>query len=69
MFRRGITAIGGRMIPSQFSLCETNFGCMDIWEINPEGLGLFWMKASATYGEIILTEGLHDWEVSRPCPF
>jgi hypothetical protein len=28
--------------------------------LNPEELGMLWLKASATWG-IILAEGLHDW--------
>jgi hypothetical protein len=33
---------------------------MDVWELNPEGLGSLWLMASVTCGEIILAEGLHD---------
>jgi hypothetical protein len=37
------------------------FGWMDVWELNSEGLGSLRLKASATWGAIILAEGLHDW--------
>jgi hypothetical protein len=33
---------------------------MDVWELNPEGLGSLWQIAPATWGEIILPEGLND---------
>jgi hypothetical protein len=40
-------------------------GWMDIWELNPEGLGSLWLIAFAICGEdfvgIILVEGFHDW--------
>jgi hypothetical protein len=34
---------------------------MAFWELNPEVLGSLWVMASATWGEITLAEGLHDW--------
>jgi hypothetical protein len=34
---------------------------MDVWELNPEGLGSLWLRTSATWGGIILAYGLHDW--------
>jgi hypothetical protein len=45
----------------QLVLYEKNFGSMGVWELNKEGLGSLWLMASATWGEITLTEGLHDW--------
>jgi hypothetical protein len=33
---------------------------MDVWKLNPEGLGSLWLMAYATWGEIILAEGLYD---------
>jgi hypothetical protein len=38
----------------QLVLYENNFGWMDVCELNPEELGLLWLMASATWGEIIL---------------
>jgi hypothetical protein len=46
----------------QLVLCERNFGWMDVWELNPEGLGSHWLMASATWWwGVNLAEGLHDW--------
>jgi hypothetical protein len=33
---------------------------MVLWGLNPELLGLLWLMASATWGEITSAEGLHD---------
>jgi hypothetical protein len=50
------------MIPSgNLSFMKWNFSWMDVWELNPEVLGLLWLMASATWGKITLTEDLHDW--------
>jgi hypothetical protein len=38
-----------------------NFGWMDVWDLNPEGLGSLWLTTSVIWGEIILAEGLNDW--------
>jgi hypothetical protein len=42
-------------------LCEKDFGYMAPWELNTEVLGSLWLMASATWGEITLAEGIHDW--------
>jgi hypothetical protein len=34
---------------------------MAFWEMNPEVLGLLWLMASATRGEITFAEDLRDW--------
>jgi hypothetical protein len=33
----------------QFILREKDLGFMVVWELNPEGLGSFWLKACATW--------------------
>jgi hypothetical protein len=30
-------------------------------EVESRGMGSLWLKASATWGRIILPKGLHDW--------
>jgi hypothetical protein len=42
--RAGVT--GERGLPSG-SLCfaKSNFGSVDVWELNPEGLGPLWLRA------------------------
>jgi hypothetical protein len=51
MFRLGAIAHDGRMIPSgNLPFSEKNFGCTDVWELNTQGLGSLWLKASATWG-------------------
>jgi hypothetical protein len=44
----------------QFVHHKNNFGWMDVWELNPEGMGLLCLKASVTWEEVILVESLHD---------
>jgi hypothetical protein len=34
----------------QFVLQENNFGWMDVWKLNAERLGSYWLKAFATGG-------------------
>jgi hypothetical protein len=38
------------------------FGCVDIWELNPERLASLCLKASETVGVTIFAQNLHDWE-------
>jgi hypothetical protein len=45
----------------QFFLYENNFCWMEVWELNPERIGLISLKASATWWRTILALGLHDW--------
>jgi hypothetical protein len=33
---------------------------VDVWDFNPDVLGSLLLKASATWGAIILAEGRHD---------
>jgi hypothetical protein len=35
---------------TEFVLCEENFGWIDVWKLNPEGLGSLGLKAFATWG-------------------
>jgi hypothetical protein len=53
MFTLGAIANGWRLIPSgKFPLGKKkNFGWMDVWGLNREGLGSLWLIASATLGE------------------
>jgi hypothetical protein len=47
--RLGAVAAGGKMIPSgSLSFCEKDFGWMDVWELNPEGMISLLLKAVAT---------------------
>jgi hypothetical protein len=40
-----------------------DFGCITLWELNPEVLGSLWLIASEIWErEITLAEGLHVWE-------
>jgi hypothetical protein len=45
----------------QCALCEKDLDWIALWGLNPEVLGLLWLMASATWGEITSAEGLHDW--------
>jgi hypothetical protein len=61
IFRLGVTATSGRMIPSgNLSFAKKNSGRMVSCELNPEGLGFLWLRACPTWGKIILAEDLHD---------
>jgi hypothetical protein len=51
MFRLGLLALTGTLIVRQFVLYEKNCGCMDAWELNPEGVGSLWLMASTTWGQ------------------
>jgi hypothetical protein len=56
----------------QFVLCEKNFGWMDVWELNPEGLESLRLKAFGTFwggGGGILAEGLPDCGLVGHAPF
>jgi hypothetical protein len=44
-----LVLVGGDPI-RQLVLYERNFGCMDVWELNPERLGSLWLMVSATWG-------------------
>jgi hypothetical protein len=54
IFKLGASGTGGDDPNRQLVLYERNFGWMDVWELNPEGLGSFWLTASATWGGITL---------------
>jgi hypothetical protein len=47
---KGLLLLMGGCPIRKFVLYESNFGWMDFWELNPEGLGLLWLMASATSG-------------------
>jgi hypothetical protein len=34
----------------QFVLYEKNFGEVNVWELNPDGMGSLWLIASETMG-------------------
>jgi hypothetical protein len=53
----------------QLVFYEKDFGWMEVWELNPEVLGSLWLMAFATWGEITMAEGLHDWGRREACPF
>jgi hypothetical protein len=45
----------------QLVLCEKYFGWPALCELKTEMLGLLWLMASETFGEITSAEGLYDW--------
>jgi hypothetical protein len=70
MFRLGAIATDGMMIPiRKFVLHEKNFGWMDVWELNPEGLGSLWLITSTTCGGEPFWLKTSIIGVGGPCPF
>jgi hypothetical protein len=50
-FKLGLLLLVGGDPIRQLVLFERNFGWMDEWELNPDGLGSLWLMASETWGE------------------
>jgi hypothetical protein len=68
IFQLGVIPTGGRLSHQATCPFEEDFGCMALWDLVPEVIGSLQLMDSATWVEINLAQGLHDWG-KRPCPF